>query len=119
VRSERIKSTSVSDADAQCSSVACKAACRTVLAGPGGSCGREAASLWARRAAAGVIVRSSEGILRKARNITLGSLIEAVRDQIRSVHIKQVNRVLSQPHFRLHQDYDATVGRRDYDVPTT
>jgi MSHA biogenesis protein MshM len=55
-----------------------------------------------------LIVRSSEGILRRARNITISSLIEAVRDQTRSVDIKQVNRVLSQPHWR-----------RDYDVPTT
>jgi type II secretory pathway predicted ATPase ExeA len=53
-------------------------------------------------------VRSSDGILRRARNLTIGALIEAVRDSTRNVDIKQVNRVLSQPHWR-----------RDYDVPTT
>lgn len=53
-----------------------------------------------------LIVRSSEGVLRRARNITVGSLIEAVRDQTRSVDIKQVNRVLAQPHWR--RDYDVS-----------
>ncbi len=53
-------------------------------------------------------VRSSDGILRRARNLTIGALIEAVRDATRSVDIKQVNRVLGQPHWR-----------RDFDVPTT
>ena len=55
-----------------------------------------------------LVVRSSDGVLRRARNIAISSLIEAVRDQTRTVDIKQVNRVLGQPHWR-----------RDYDVPTT
>jgi MSHA biogenesis protein MshM len=47
-----------------------------------------------------LIVRSSEGVLRRARNLCLGSLLEAVRDRTRTVDLKQVNRVLLQPHWR-------------------
>ena len=47
-----------------------------------------------------MIVRSGEGLLRRTRNLCLGSLIEAVRDQIRVVDLKQINRVLIQPHWR-------------------
>ena len=36
----------------------------------------------------------------RARNLCLGALIEAVRDQTRIVDLKQVNRVLIQPHWR-------------------
>ena len=51
-----------------------------------------------------LIARSSEGIIRRARNITISSLIEAVRDQVKSIDIKQVNNVLLQPHWRNNQD---------------
>ncbi len=54
-----------------------------------------------------LLVRSSEGILRRARNLCVSALIEAVRDQTRTVELKQVNRVLMQPHWR-----------KDYDIPT-
>ncbi len=47
-----------------------------------------------------LIVRSGEGLLRRTKNLCLGSLIEAVRDQTRIVDLKQVNRVLVQPHWR-------------------
>lgn len=47
-----------------------------------------------------LIVRSGEGLLRRTRNLSLSSLIEAVRDQTRVVDLKQVNRVLIQPHWR-------------------
>ena len=47
-----------------------------------------------------LIVRSGEGLLRRTRNLCLSSLIEAVRDQTRIVDLKQVNRVLVQPHWR-------------------
>ena len=47
-----------------------------------------------------LIVRSGEGLLRRTRNLCLGSLIEAVRDQTRIVDLKQVNHVLIQPHWR-------------------
>lgn len=46
------------------------------------------------------IVRSGEGLLRRTKNLCLGTLIEAVRDQTRIVDLKQVNRVLIQPHWR-------------------
>lgn len=47
-----------------------------------------------------LIVRSAEGLLRRARNLCVASLIETVRDQTRTVDLKQVNRVLIQPHWR-------------------
>jgi NADH dehydrogenase FAD-containing subunit len=47
-----------------------------------------------------LIVRSSEGVLRKGRNLCLGSLIQAVLDQTRTVGLKQANQVLVQPHWR-------------------
>jgi type II secretory pathway predicted ATPase ExeA len=52
-----------------------------------------------------LIVRSGEGLLRRTRNLCLSSLIEAVRDQTRLVDLKQVNRVLIQPHWR--KEYDS------------
>ena len=54
-----------------------------------------------------LLVRSSEGLLRRTRSLCLSSLIQAVRDQVRTVDLKQVNRILLQPHWR-----------RDADVPT-
>jgi MSHA biogenesis protein MshM len=54
--------------------------------------------------ALGLIVRSSEGILRRARNLCIATLIEAVRDRTKTVDLKQVNRVLLQPHWREHRD---------------
>jgi type II secretory pathway predicted ATPase ExeA len=47
-----------------------------------------------------LIVRSGEGLLRRTRNLCLSSLIETVRDQTRVIDLKQVNRVLIQPHWR-------------------
>ena len=47
-----------------------------------------------------LIVRSGEGLLRRTKNLCLGSLVQAVRDQTRAVDLKQVNRVLLQPHWR-------------------
>lgn len=45
-------------------------------------------------------VRSSEGVLRRARNLCVGALLETVRDRRRVVDLEQVNRVLMQPHWR-------------------
>ncbi len=53
-----------------------------------------------------LLIRSSDGILRRARNLAVCSLIEAVRDGSRSVDINQVNRVLMQPHWR--KDFDVS-----------
>jgi putative transposase len=52
------------------------------------------------------IVRSSEGVLRSAKNLCVASLLEAVRDRTRSVDLKQVNRVLLQPHWRHQHEQD-------------
>lgn len=54
-----------------------------------------------------LIVRSGDGLLRRTRNLCLSSLLEAVRDQTRVVDLKQVNRVLRQPHWR--KDYDSPI----------
>ncbi len=50
--------------------------------------------------ALGLIVRASEGYLRRVKNLCVGSLLETVRDRVRTVDLKQVNRVLLQPHWR-------------------
>jgi type II secretory pathway predicted ATPase ExeA len=52
-----------------------------------------------------LIVRSSEGLLRRIRNLCLGALIEAVRDRTKTIDLKQVNRVLLQPHWREQRDH--------------
>jgi MSHA biogenesis protein MshM len=51
-----------------------------------------------------LIVRSADGILRRARNLCLSSMLEAVRDRKKSIDIQIINRVLIQPHWRL--DYE-------------
>lgn len=51
-----------------------------------------------------LVVRSSEGILRRTRNLCVASLLEAVRDRTKTVDLKQVNRVLLQPHWRNDRD---------------
>jgi type II secretory pathway predicted ATPase ExeA len=53
-----------------------------------------------------LIVRSSEGVIRRARNLCLSSMLEAVRDRTKKVDLKQVNRVLIQPHWRQDHDLD-------------
>ena len=51
-----------------------------------------------------LICRSSEGILRRTRNLCVSALIEAVRDHTQTVDLDQVNRVLMQPHWRAEKD---------------
>ncbi len=51
-----------------------------------------------------LIVRSTEGVLRRAKNLCLSVLIEAVRDQTKTADIAQVNRALIQPHWRNHRE---------------
>jgi type II secretory pathway predicted ATPase ExeA len=53
--------------------------------------------------ALGLITRSAEGTLRAAKNLCIGSLIEAVRDRTKTVDLPQVNAVLLQPHWRHNQ----------------
>jgi MSHA biogenesis protein MshM len=55
--------------------------------------------------AVGLVIRSADGILRRARNLCLGSMLEAVRSQKRIIDIDLVNHVLIQPHWRDEYDY--------------
>lgn len=51
-----------------------------------------------------LIVRSADGVLRKARNLCVGCLIEAVRSASKTIDIDIVNRVLMQPHWQKDAD---------------
>jgi type II secretory pathway predicted ATPase ExeA len=53
-----------------------------------------------------LIARSSDGILRKARNISLSCMVEAVRSRKKTIDIDNVNRVLIQPHWRVDKDLE-------------
>ena len=53
-----------------------------------------------------LIVRSADGVLRKARNLGLGSMVEAVRAAHRTVDIDIVNRVLLQPQWQKEADLE-------------
>lgn len=53
-----------------------------------------------------LIVRSSEGVLRKARNLSIGCMLEALRLQQKQIGLEHVNRVLIQPHWRNENDFD-------------
>ena len=55
-------------------------------------------------AALDLVVRSADGVLRAARNLAVGCLIEAVRGATRTVDLDAVNRVLMQPHWRKETD---------------
>lgn len=57
--------------------------------------------------AVSLIVRSSDGILRKTRNLSVASLLEAVRASKKTIDIDIVNRVLREPHWRVQSDLDA------------
>lgn len=54
-----------------------------------------------------LIARSSEGVLRRVRNLCVSALIETVRDRKQAVGLEQVNRVLMQPHWRRDHDAEA------------
>lgn len=51
-----------------------------------------------------LLVRSADGVLRKARNLCVGCLIEAVRGASKTIDIDTVNRVLMQPHWQKEAD---------------
>jgi MSHA biogenesis protein MshM len=51
-----------------------------------------------------LIVRSADGVLRKARNLSVGCLIEAVRAAKKTIDLDNVNRVLMQPHWQKETD---------------
>jgi len=54
-----------------------------------------------------LVVRTSEGVLRRVRNLCVGALLETVRDRKREAGLEQVNRVLMQPHWRKEHDASA------------
>ena len=56
------------------------------------------------RPAVDLVVRSADGVLRKARNLCVGCMIEAVRSANRTIDIDNVNRVLMQPHWQKEAD---------------
>ena len=56
--------------------------------------------------AIGLIVRSSEGVLRRTRNLCISAMLETVRDRKQVVGLDQVNRVLMQPHWRKDHDME-------------
>ena len=53
-----------------------------------------------------LVIRSSDGILRKARNLCLSCMVEAVRSSKKTIDIDNVNRVLIQPHWRIEKDIE-------------
>lgn len=53
-----------------------------------------------------LVIRSAEGVLRKARNLCLSCMVEAVRAGKRTIDIDNVNRVLIQPHWRIDKDIE-------------
>ena len=52
----------------------------------------------------GLIIRSANGIIRRARNLCLSCLLEAVRLRKKTIDLEITNRVLLQPHWR--DEYD-------------
>ena len=56
------------------------------------------------RPAVDLIVRSADGVLRAARNLCVGCMIEAVRSASKTIDIDNVNRVLLQPHWQKEAD---------------
>ena len=53
-----------------------------------------------------LIIRSADGILRRVRNLCLGSMLEAVRASTKTIDLKIVNKVLIQPHWRLDYEFE-------------
>ena len=47
-----------------------------------------------------LIVRSSDGVLRKAKNLCLSCMLEALRKRTKTIDLDIVNKVLIQPHWR-------------------
>lgn len=53
-----------------------------------------------------LIVRSSDGVIRKTKNLCLSCMLEAVRSRKKIIDLDNVNRILIQPHWRKEQDLD-------------
>jgi MSHA biogenesis protein MshM len=54
-----------------------------------------------------LVVRASDGVLRKARNLCIAVMLETVRARKQHADLDEVNRVLMQPHWRREQNVDA------------
>ncbi len=52
-----------------------------------------------------LIARSSDGVLRHARNLTLHALVQAVRAGKRAADLPEANAALMQPHWRSHEHW--------------
>ncbi len=57
-----------------------------------------------------LIIRSCDGILRKAKNLCLSCMVGAVRARKRIIGIDIVNSVLIQPHWRIEKDIEILNG---------
>ncbi len=53
-----------------------------------------------------LLVRSSDGIIRSAKNLALACMVEAVRSGKKKIDIDNVNQVLIQPHWRIEKDIE-------------
>lgn len=53
-----------------------------------------------------LVIRSSDGLLRRARNLCLSCLLEATRSRKRTIDLDIVNSVLIQPHWRVDNDIE-------------
>jgi MSHA biogenesis protein MshM len=53
-----------------------------------------------------LIIRSSDGLLRRARNLCISCMIEAVRLRKKIIDLDCVNKVLIQPHWRIEKDVE-------------
>ena len=53
-----------------------------------------------------LISRSSDGVLRKTRNLCLSCMLEAVRSRKKIIDLDNVNRILIQPHWRKECDIE-------------
>jgi MSHA biogenesis protein MshM len=53
-----------------------------------------------------LIIRSADGFLRRAKNLCLSCLLEAVRAKKKIIDLDNVNSVLIQPHWRIESELD-------------
>lgn len=54
-----------------------------------------------------LLIKSSDGLLRNARNLALACMVEAVRKRSKFINTQIVNTVLIQPHWRIEKDAEA------------
>ena len=54
-----------------------------------------------------LVLRSSEGLLRRCRNLCVSAMLAADRNHVKTSDTPQINRVLLQPHWRTERDLPA------------